>query len=450
MSDTPLKLEFGKSVDLASRRARVDMRKLGKPHFVNVSVGLAVGYQPSRKKNKAGMWHVRWSNGDGTNTRKRLAIADDYAQANGETVLSYSQAFARARDYAKHGGDATKLAGFEPITVVEALYQYKGDLLSRGGAIWNATQPANHLAAYRDATRINLLSKPVQDTTEDDWRRWRDWVRSHRGVTGAAVNRVMRGLKAALNLAARKDHKRITNGNAWRYGLTDLPHTASVNRKPFKQREAVAIIQAAYDQGERFGLWVEANALGVRPSQLAELNVEHFEDDDPTDPFLNVMASRKGKKKERVRTPVSLPLDFARRLRASIAGRARNEPLLLNPKGHRWSAGDDDHINGFRKIMVALGFAKRVEGRTKGREVGRYGPTMYSLRHTAITAQVAANNVDLLSIAKTYDTSAKIINDHYAKQILGETRRKMRAATLDAGPMRKRTGKVVPMKAVAR
>lgn len=444
-----IQVELAEGVDITNATARLKSETLkteyrGRPFYVSLGVGLAVGYQRSTVTlNKAGVWKVRWSTGGGECRQvtikcpggKKPAVADDYEVANGTTVLSYAQALERARLYRDNDGkveaadEAKAAAGAPGITVAQALGLYKANLLARKGSVGNATLPAYHLAAYRDATGINLLDKPLHETTVQDWRDWQAWVVEHQGIAGASINRMCRPFRTALNLGAKKD-KRIVVGS-WMEGLAKVQQQSgtAARHKTFKPSEICEIVRAAYRQNGAYGIYIDTHVLGQRTSQLAELDVEHFNDEDPNDPCLEVLSSRKGRNKERKRILVPVPAGLAARLREHIKGRRSNEPLLMNEAGGRWSSGHREHKEGWQQIMVELGFAKAGEKPAKGK-----GMTVYHLRHTAITEQVKAG-IDLLSIANNFDTSVGIIKKHYAEKILNHTRHRIRAATVDIGEL---------------
>jgi integrase len=86
----------------------------------------------------------------------------------------------------------------------------------------------------------------------------------------ASVNRITGILKAALNLAASNDRKRITNTWEWTDGLGSL-EGGDVARNVFLADDDIdRIVAAAYQDSLEFGLYVSlAVHTGARPSQLA-------------------------------------------------------------------------------------------------------------------------------------------------------------------------------------
>jgi hypothetical protein len=172
-------------------------------------------------------------------------------------VLTFWQAQDKARQAAR--GTAT---GGRPCTVAEAVDAYVRNLSARGGLAGNVSRVRHHLPPA-------LASKPVGLISSRELERWRDSLAA--GMAPATVNRTTRILKAACNLAASHD-ERITNSNAWRVGLKSLPNAHRPRNIILTDQEVRAVIAAAYDIEEAFGLLVEVGATtGARVSQLTAL-----------------------------------------------------------------------------------------------------------------------------------------------------------------------------------
>ena len=89
-----------------ARRGTVDTRQkrlklaAGARHWVTLggTERIAVGY---RRGPNSSAWLVRFYLGDGKTKIEKVAEADDFIDANGETVLSYAQACDKARSRAR-------------------------------------------------------------------------------------------------------------------------------------------------------------------------------------------------------------------------------------------------------------------------------------------------------------------------------------------------------------
>ena len=136
-----------RSARLETRSARAKLRQQGKPHWVPLGRGLALGYR--KIANGAGRWVVRRADGHGANWTKAFAHADDFEPSNGDSILTYLEAQQAARAIAR--GDGTS-GGI--VTVRDAIDRYAADLRTRGGRPYNAKLAAIHLPS-------SLLQKPV-------------------------------------------------------------------------------------------------------------------------------------------------------------------------------------------------------------------------------------------------------------------------------------------------
>lgn len=423
---------------LEERSNRLKKPIAKKPVFTRIGPGIGLGY---RRNRTAGTWVVRVADGKGGNWTEAIGLADDYDDANGETVLDYWQAQdkARARAAEKRGGGPRT-----PTTVRKALEKYEADINARGGDTNNVSRLLAHLSD-------GLLDKSVAALTWSELRSWRDrLVRApkRRGTTmapdvapkkkqstpaeklsPASINRTCSTLKAALNLTADDPDERIASRQAWERGLESIPdaeRSRNVILLDNTGRDQIVtdLIAAAYRESTEFGLLVEvADATGARESQIARLNVEDLQAHG-ADPRLMMPSSKKGKKghTKLSHIPVPIPHDLADRLRTLAAGRSPAAPLLTKPAGGRWKKSD--HSRPFDRIVTRCGLAD-WEKRGYPDKI-----TIYALRHTSIVRQIKAL-VPLGVIAKNHDTSVRMIEKHYSRYILDHTDGLTRAALPD-------------------
>src|SRR5215470_6613977 len=111
-------------LDTRSARSKLPARKSG--YWVPIARGFALGY---RKGPKGSVWLARLIDGKG---RRETALgpADDALDADGERILDYAQAQAKARCWLALL-DAETTAG--PYTVDRCLDDYIADYKRRGG-----------------------------------------------------------------------------------------------------------------------------------------------------------------------------------------------------------------------------------------------------------------------------------------------------------------------------
>jgi integrase len=392
-----------RSPRLETRTARLKLAGRKKPHhFAAISPGISLGY---RRCVSAGRWVVKVADGHGGNWTKVVGLADDFEDADGEHILSYYQAQDKARALAR--GKDTESS--RPGTVAEAIADYDKDLIARGGSRANARRAKTILSP-------TLLSKPVALLTMRELKHLRDGLVA-KGAKPASVNRDLKGLKAALNLAADHD-PRITNRDAWRVGLKALTGAYHARNTILTDEQVCALVVAAYAEDPALGLLVEAGAVtGARPSQLERLEVGDLELDHADGPRLLMPSSRKGKGVKRIdRNPVPILGGLARKLEQAAGTRAASAPLLLRTNGTAWNSARADHREGFRRAAANAGLGAEV--------------TFYALRHSSIVRQLLAA-VPVRLVAVVHDTSIPMIEKSYSRYIGDHADALIRRSLLD-------------------
>ena len=389
---------------LESPTARKDLPVSKKPVWVRLGVGVALGY---RKNNNSGTWSVR-----GTGWIKRIAIADDNDEpVCAPAVLNYWQAVEEARKFVRQraGGPVDES---RPVTVGEALDRYAADLRANGGNPYNAKRPRLHLPA-------SILAKPASLLGATELKSWRNGLIAK--MKPASVNRTMKCLAAALNLAAEHD-PRIQNQRERKTGLRGLPGATVARNVILSDDQVRAFVAEARERG--LGLLVEVLAVtGTRPSQAARLCVADLLADPP-----RLLVPRSGKgggdrvEKKTQTVPVPITAALALRLKQSAAGRPGDAPLLLRANGTAWAADPSyQYRRDVREVVTAIGLDPDVV-------------TMYSLRHSSIVRGLLLN-VPIRVIASTHDTSVAMIEKHYSKHIAAHSDQLSRAALLQDAPI---------------
>lgn len=118
-------------LDTRSARAKLPMNKSG--YWVPITRGFAVGY---RKGPKGGVWLARRIDDNGRN-EITLGPADDALDADGDRVLDYAQAQAKARRWLVTLDAATNEG---PYTANRCLDDYIADYKRRGGKALDRVQ----------------------------------------------------------------------------------------------------------------------------------------------------------------------------------------------------------------------------------------------------------------------------------------------------------------------
>jgi integrase len=392
-----------KSNRLATRTSRLTLPISKKPIYEKIGVGVSLGY---RRNKTAGSWVLRIADGKGSSHIQSIALADDCAETNDSTILTFWQAQEAARARVKPGPIGSAPTPIQrPVTVADALDAYESDLQARDG------DPSN-VARARLHTK-DLLRKPIVALNAKDLSCWRNTLA--KTLAKATVNRIATCLRASLNLAMAHD-ERIVTDRSWKQGLKAFDNADRANNVTVDESTIRAIIAAAYDDSPEFGLLIEVAAItGSRYSQLVRVQVRDLAGDR-----LMVPVSRKGRGvKTTTHTPVPIPAQLGERLGAMSASRALSSPLLLTAAGAPWGRSAD--------IARPFALAARAAGQDSS-------ITMYCLRHTNIVRLIKAN-VPIRIIAAVHDTSVRMIERNYSEKIAHSSDDMIRNAMLDTSNM---------------
>jgi integrase len=376
-----------RSAQLETRTARLKLPLRLKPYWLRLSPGIFGGY---RRNQAAGTWSVRNRKADWI---KRIGLADDYEDADGEHVLTFDQMVEKARALVRGSADAAR-----PITVEQALDAYKRDLIANGRGISNATRIYKYLPTA-------MASKPISLLTARELAAFRDTILTGGTIKRSSMKRTMKSFIAALNLAARLD-PRITY-KPWTDGLAfDGGAAGTRNASALSNDQVLALIAACYAIDAAFGLYIEVAAqTGARLSQIARLVVSDLKDGKES--RLMMPCSHKGRGKRTVtKKPVPITPELAKKLKSN---RPPDAPLLLRADGRAWqSINQGDHTWPFRDAVAAC----KLETGSDGKKV-----TAYSLRHSFIIRSLLAGTPTRV-VASLADTSIRMLEAHYSPYIL--------------------------------
>jgi integrase len=400
---------------LETRAAREKLKASGKPYYKALDPGLHLGY---RKGAAGGKWVMRWYIGAGAYKVETIAVADDKADAgDGEAVLSWSQAQARARkEHAKHLRVAKGLpADGGPYTVRRCIEEYLVflDAERKSGADARYRAEALILPALGDISCADLTKDKLRDwfgeivASPPRLRTRRGQVQKHRIVEDddearrrrkATANRVLTILKAALNRAWRDE--KIPSDSAWR------------RVEPFEAVDAARVRYLTIDEcrrllnaseGEFRDLVRAALLTGCRFGELAALQVRDFNRDAGT---LHVRRSKTGRARHVVLNDEGVEL-FGR----LAAGRPGVELMLRKADGDRWGKS-----NQARPMAEACERA-RIEPPA----------SFHTLRHTYASHAVMAG-APLIVVARNLGhADTRMVEKHYghlsASYVADEIRR---------------------------
>jgi integrase len=164
-----------------TRTVRLKLREDHDPHWRQIVPGLFIGYRRAVAGSN-GAWYARKLEA-GRYVKKRVGQADDYADADGEVTLNYTQAVQRVRDVAagsaapapRHYGDVLTLDSIfaDYLTARQATPGPSGRVMSAGSA--KITEQS-----WRRYASPTIGKKAV---TAMDERALRDW---HAGIARLA------------------------------------------------------------------------------------------------------------------------------------------------------------------------------------------------------------------------------------------------------------------------
>jgi integrase len=389
---------------LETRTARLKLPVRWKPYdFTTISPGIALGY---RRNKAAGVWVVRVADGRGGNWTKRVALADDHEDADGEDVLTWFGAIDKARQLARGQTDERS----RPAMWSSALDDYEADLRARDAHPGNASVVRHHLAGTA------LLNKPVALLTAAELKRWRNDLLA-RGIKPATVVRVLKSARASLNYAADHDPARIPNRNAWRVGLSGLTDTYAPVNRVLADADVLRLVEAAYVLDPSYGLFLDVLAsTGTRTSQACGLLIADLQADGSA-PRLMMPSSRKGKGTRRIeRRPVPIPRSLASKLQQAAGDRGPGEPLLTRADGTPWAPKRQELQKLFAAVAARTGI----------------GGTAYQLRHSSIVRSLLAGT-PVRVVAGAHGTSTIILEKIYSRFIMDHADGVARRGLLDTG-----------------
>lgn len=426
---------------LESRSARLALKVSAEPKWKAIDQGLAIGY---RRGKTGGAWLMRqWVADKRGYAEERIGAADDRQDADGETVLSFSQAQERIRARVAELAEAAKVEALGPaVTVAQAVEEYctgreARETKTRGSAGMRRdarSRLTKHVLTAPKKTKTGktaqadggdeslsaLARKNLAALTSDDLSRWRRSLK----MAPASARRTANDFKAALNAAARRYRDRLPERlrDTVKDGFAAETAEAPVAREAqiLPDADIRALIAAAWkvdgegDWGGDLGrIIVVLAATGARFSQVQRLTVA---DVQFTERRLIVPASRKGRAtKPRKPLAVRVGDDVLDALRPATAGRKGYEPLLLRPRWRQVSPIKWEQFE--RSAWRSASELTRPWGETVAKAELPAETIPYALRHSSIVRGLRAG-LPVRLVAALHDTSSAMIESHYAAHIV--------------------------------
>lgn len=394
-----------------------------------------------RKGVRAGVWFVRWRNwGAGANYKQApIGSANDINDKPAEGLLTYVQAERTAREYVEKARADAKAAAEGPIVTVRMAveaYVARRDARDEGRSGRGGRSDANRrLSRYvlgqgKRGKQAAIPAAPLADLalhtlSDDGLAKWRAGLPADMKAT--TVRRLVNDLRAALNAAYAANRSRLP---ATLLGTIKHAFAASANHDDPASDDAVAresqilsdadiarLLRAAREvdasdrwEGDLFRLVVLMAATGARFSQVVRMRVSDIQ---RAQGRVMVPASRKGRGNKSGATPVPVGSDVLDALLPASTGRSNDAPLLerwrhkqVGPaKWERIGRGPWLNVAELRRPWIAL-----------TAKAGMPGVIPYAMRHSSIVRGIRAN-LPIRLVAAVHDTSAQMIERHYAKWI---------------------------------
>jgi integrase len=366
-------------IEARSVRLRLPGRK--EPYWQKIERGLSVGYHRPLKGG-TGTWWARVLV-DGKYKIEALATADDHAEADGETVLNWSQAQATIRAW------AAKQTGAGPYTVADACRDYVADLRARKGD--RAANEAD--GRLRKHLLPELGDRRLADLTTADLIGWRNGLVAEDEEDEEEVRRSrdtanrMRSIAfAAFNLAFHTG--RVSDDRAWRRvkPFKDVGEPRKIILTDAQQQNLIDACEPGLREFALLVAWT-----GPRPGR--EVTEARVRDLDLEQATLTV----RGKTGER---EIHLPTDALALLRRLASGKRPDQHLLTTPAGTPWT-----------KSLHARRVATAVKKAGLDPET-----SLYALRHSYISRALKAG-IPVKAVADQCGTSIAMIQRFYAKFI---------------------------------
>jgi integrase len=379
---------------LGSPTARARLKPRAKPYWREVEHGLLhVGY---RKGKNGGRWVMRRYLGGQRYLVETIGTADDNLKADGDSILDFKQAQAKAR--ARLAPEAAP----EELTLEAAIMAYADDLRARKGEAAARELIGRETATgWRGGRLRPLLTKHggrrLADLTTDDLTKWRNGMVDADGDEDEArrsrdtANRVLTMAKAAFNFAF--NNRQVADDRAWRVvkpfkGVGDA-------RKVILGEGEIQRLADACDADLR-DLVLAGALIGARLGELTNARVRDFDADA-------AILTVSGKTGER---PIHLPPAAVALLRRCGSGKRPQDHLLTTLAGTPWT--------------------KSLHSRPLADAASKAGldpaTVFYSLRHSWISRALKAG-VPTKAVADHCGTSIMMLQRYYAKFIPGDQQR---------------------------
>ncbi len=388
-----------------------------KPYWRLISEGFHLGYYKGPRKAS---WVVRFRRNDKANAylTATLGEPDDVLDANGDTILSWKQAFAKAIEWMEFQTKGEPAALDPNITIAIAVRAYIERRDARKAA--QAGRAVRSDAYYKLDRHVlsdkRLASLALRDLTEADLRSWQKKLAKQKYTS---TQRLLNDFKAALNAAWAEHRKALPSDlpTTIKFGLAldapAIPESESRENQILADAEIRKVVAAAQELDEDFGRMVAVlAATGARFAQIRRMTVA---DALLEQGRLMIPQSYKGKKKSNQHIRVAIGADIVEHLRPVVEDRSLSAPLL-----ERWHLRQVSAVKWERHERGAWKTASELTRHWQAavKAAGLPAETIpYAMRHSSIVRGLRIG-LPIRLVAALHDTSVVMIERHYSRWIV--------------------------------
>jgi len=323
----------------------------GEYHWRAVNQGRHLGYRRPAKEGGAGIWFARviWKDEKGKNLirKERLGVADDHLSADGEDILSFSQAqdkagpvFEKILRVLKGECDAPHRKG--AYTIAMACDDYLADYVLRGKKSYKhckAMIDNRIIPTFGDIDLARLRPRMIEDWKDGIITTGRMYHPPRHGKGKQAppptqpdeirarkntANRCLTVLLAILNFAHRQGKVQTKEG--WTY-VKQYRNVAGVRNRFLSPDEQIRLVNSS-EPGFR-ELLAGGMHTGCRLGELHALRVKHVYLEDQV---IYIADSKSGKPRY-----VPLTKQGGAFFASLIAGREAEDHVFLRSNGQAWT-----------------------------------------------------------------------------------------------------------------
>jgi len=323
---------------LVKREQRLRLRPRKEPYWLTITEGEHLGYY---RGARVGKWVARFRapGGGGSYQRITLGEADDVANADGEVVLSFKDAQAKARHWfaainREHGRKRGAYSVSDALTDYLANFRGK-DLDNTRRRIEAMIRPqlGDYEVAKLTSDQISKWHREVADGDArlrtgtgrpQNYRPTPDSADGRRRRRSSA-NRILTILKAALNAAYRSG--KVASDDAWRR-VRPFPNADAPKLRYLSDDEARRLVNGC--SADLRPLAQAALLTGARYSELINLEVRDFDERAGT---LQLRETKAG-----ISRPVYLEEEGRALFASLVLGKRADQPVFLKASGGRWGA----------------------------------------------------------------------------------------------------------------